>query len=100
MSDFTLKIYRSLLEALLNKGYSFVRFDEYVKSETSDEKSEKQETRGTQRPFDSAQGDKANSVERKANSADHRATSEETLRQAQGDNTLSAKHNALCVLSI
>ena len=79
MRDFTLNIYKTLLEKLLNSGFNFVRFDEWaeregqsakrqelevkgqksiVKSETEDERRETEEASGTQGPFDSAQGDK------------------------------------------
>jgi len=68
--DFTLKKYKQLLEILIAKGYSFVRFDEFVKSETSEVKSERYEASGEQRPFGSTHDCR----------------------------TLSAKPHALCIL--
>jgi len=56
--DFTLKKYKQLLEILIAKRYTFVRFDEFVKSETSDVKSERQEASGEQRPFGSTQDER------------------------------------------
>jgi len=41
MRDFTLKTYGSLLDAILEKGYSFVRFDDLVKSEMTKVKCQK-----------------------------------------------------------
>jgi hypothetical protein len=45
MKDFTLKTYRLLLEALKKKNYTFVTFGDYLKSETSDDKSQKSEVK-------------------------------------------------------
>lgn len=40
MRDFTLKIYRQLLETLLQTGYGFIRFDEFAVSSLSADKSQ------------------------------------------------------------
>lgn len=82
MRDFTLKIYRRLLETLLGKGYGFATFDEYVNRQ--DERRETSEVKSQiLRHFDTS----TNSVQAKLSAG-----------SAQDDRTQSAMHLPLCIL--